>query len=563
MSVTKNKFILGLLATSMMAGCSVSHETNRNVRAAANDGGSLLATAAQPMAPKDTRPVKVNDGVFVGTKSVRNENGDPLPSRFEGKSGITIVRTSSVGLREIAGAITEYTKIPVVLAASPAAGSTQAAPSAAPASPGLAAGPIPEGFPLEEVLGQINGQQGGGAIMASSPQISASAIPLNYSGPLSGLLDIVSSHFNVAWKYERGRIVLDTVVTRSFDIPALAISADLSFELTSKSSQSGSGGSEGSAGQSATASAKSNVFDEIQAGIQGLVGEGSFSINKTTGVVTVTSTPAVVSRVADYVTSMNQRLAEQVAVSVKVYSVTLNDDEEFDLNVAGIFQQAGKYGLEIGNAVSSGGVVPSPAGGFGPGLGWALLDGSSKWAGSNALVRALATRGDVSVVTTASVTTVNGIPVPLQVGEQRDYVKSVSVTPGTDGAEPTASVESDTVSTGFSLQLTPRVERNGDILLQYGINISELTGAEDGFDTFTTMGSTVQLRRINQRNFIQQARIPNNNTLVLAGFEQVRNESVKRGVGRASFPLFGGGNKAAIKREIIVIAITPTLLKTN
>src|SRR5690606_16732729 len=123
-----------------------------------------------------------------------------------------------------------------VLAASPSAGAAQDAPP--PRSPGLASGPIPEGFPLEEVLGQLNGQQGN-AIVASPPQVSASSIPLNYSGPLSGLLHIVASHFNVAWKYERGRIVLDTVVTRSFDVPALAIASALSFELSSRSSQSG------------------------------------------------------------------------------------------------------------------------------------------------------------------------------------------------------------------------------------------------------------------------------------------------------------------------------------
>jgi type II secretory pathway component GspD/PulD (secretin) len=69
------------------------------------------------------------------------------------------------------------------------------------------------------------------------------------------------------------------------------------------------------------------------------------------------------------------------------------------------------------------------------------------------------------------------------------------------------------------------------------------------------------LRRITQRNFIQQARIPHGNTLVLAGFEQIRNESKKRGLGRKAIPIFGGGSETNIKREIIVIMITPTLLK--
>lgn len=563
MSTRYSKFFMGLLATTMIAGCSVSHESNGKIRAVSGEAGGLVGTAAQPMAPKDVRPIKVNDGVFVGTKSVRNENGEALPSRLEGSTGITIVRTTPSGLRDIASAVTEYTKIPVVLATSPSSGSTAASqPAPAAAQPALAAGPIPEGFPMAEALSQISGSNPG-VISASTSGASATEIPLNYSGPLSGLLDIVSSHFNVAWKYERGRIVLDTVVTRSYDIPALAIASDMSFDLTSKSS--GGSGNENSAGQTATSKAASDVFSEINTGIAGLVGDGSFSINKTTGVVTVTSNPATAARVGEYVTAMNKRLSEQVAVSVKVYSVTLNDNEEFNLDVAGIFNEAGKYGINIGNAAASGGIVPAVTGGAGPGLGWALLNGSSKFNGSNVLVNALSTRGDVSVVTTASVTTVNGVPVPLQVGEERDYVKQVTTTAATSDAAATTSVEPGTVSTGFSLQLTPRVERNGDILLQYGINISELTGADDGFDTYTSPDNStkIQLRRVSQRNFIQQARIPNNSTLVLAGFEQVRNESTKSGVGRPNFPLLGGGSKASMKRDIIVIMITPTLLKTN
>lgn len=564
MTIRYSRILAGLLATTMVAGCSVSHDSASGVRVASSEAGGLLATAAAPMQAKDKSPVKVSDGVFVGNKSVRNENGEPLPSRFEGKAGVTLVRTSPSSLREIASAVTEYTKIPVVLSASPGSGSQpQASAPAATAAPGgLAAGPIPDGFPIQEALSQISGQQAG-AIVASSSGVSAAAIPLNYSGSLSGLLDIVSSHFNVAWKYERGRIVLDTVVTRSFDVPALAITSNLAFDLSSKSSGTDSN-SAGSAGQTASAKADSDVYGEINKGLQGLVGEGSFSVNKTTGVVTVTSSPATVARVADYITSMNQRLGEQVAVSVKVYAVSLKDNEDFDLNVAGVFNEAGKYGINVGNAAVAGGVVPSPAGGIGPGLGWALLNGS-KFSGSNALVNALSTRGDVSVVTTASVTTVNGVPVPLQVGEERDYVKQVTTTAATQDTAATTTVTPGTVSTGFSLQLTPRVERNGDILLQYGINISELTGADGGFDTYKSPDGTteIQLRRVSQRNFIQQARIPTNNTLVLAGFEQVRNESSKRGVGRANFPLFGGGSSATMKREIIVIAITPTLLKAN
>lgn len=573
--MNKRPLILGLLASTVLAGCQVEKQAFEHSKYVTGQAERGAAEAAAPMPAADISPIKVRNDVYVGAKAVRNEHGDPLPAKFERANGITIIRSAPTPLKEIASSLTELTKIPVVVAAVSNAGTVgvsgaSAPPGGASGGPATAApGPVPEGFPLNQALAALSngggapaaGGGGQNAVIATPNLAPVGSLALNYTGKLSGLLDMLSAHFNVAWRYEGGRIVLDAVVTRSFDVPALPIIANLSFDLTTKSQTEGNESS-ASSGQAANTKSATDVWKDMQTAITALAGGTATSINTTTGVVTVTADPATVNRVGEYIKGMNQRLSQQIAISVKVYSVSLNDDQEFDLNVAGIFQQAGKYGINIGNAAAAG-VVPAVggAGAAAGGLGWALLDPTSKWNGSNALVKALQTRGDVSVVTTASVTTVNGVPVPLQVGSLRDYVKRIKVTTttGENGGTQT-DIEPGSVTTGFNLHLVPRVDRSGDLMLQYGINISELTGAQDGFDTFESGGQTVQLRRVNQRNFIQQARIPNGNTLVLAGFEQVKSTSNRQGVGHHNFPLLGGKRSASMEREIIVIAITPTLL---
>jgi type IVB pilus formation R64 PilN family outer membrane protein len=573
----KFKFFMGLLAASIaVTGCTVSQKATGNVDTAANHARQGVVTAASPLPAADKSPIKVHDGVFVGTKAVRNENGDPLPGKFERPNGVQIVRVNAIGLREIGAIVTEQTKIPMVLAAAAPSGSGGASgtpeaaasePVQAPSGSGLAAGPIPPNFPLDQALAEIqNGRgtapasAGGGTINASVQSVSATSIPLNYTGPLSGLLDIVSAHFNVAWRHEGGKIVLDQVVTRSFDVPALSVAASLSFDLGTQSSSGGTGGGTQSSGNSA-ASTKSdiNVFGELDSGLKEMIGDGTFSINKVTGVVTVTASPATAARVAKFIEGVNERLSDQVAMSVKVYSVTLTDTEAFNLDIAGIFKKSGKYGINFGNAAAA---TAAPAVGAveGAGFGWALLNPSSEWYGTNALVDALSTAGKVSEVRNLNQVTLNGIPVPIQVGELRDYVAKVEKT--TSENTDSFSVETDSVSTGFSMQLAPRIQRDGDVILQYGLNISELVGNEDGFDSYTTPdGQKLQLRRMKQRNFIQQARIPNGSTLVLAGFDQVKSKDNRRGAGAADFPLFGGGRDSSVEHEIIVIAITPTVLK--
>jgi len=555
----KKALMAGPICALILAGCTVENRIIEHGKSVTADAESGIKTAASPAAAADVSPIKVSNGVYVAGKPVRVETGDPLPAKFEKPDGITLVRAAPSTLREIAAAITTLTHIPIVIAPRTKPGTAQGSQEASPADSVIGGSGA-----VNDMRAALNALATpiGGPSSAPSGNTSQDALPsdlsLNYSGKLSGLLDVIATHFNLSWTYESGRIVFDSVVTRSFDVPSLPIIAKLNFDLTSKSdtSSADSSGSSTTSGQVAETSSQVDVWKDMQETLKTMVGTGNFSANTTTGVLTVTADPATIRRVGEYIKVMNERLSQQIAISVKVYSVRLNDSEDFDLNVAGILQTNGQ-GFNIGNAISSAGVVP-PVGGVGAGLGWALLDGSSRMAGSNALIQALSTRGEVSVVTTASVTTVNGVPVPLQVGLLRDYVKRVTTTLTDSGTQ--TQIEPGSVTTGFNLHLVPRVDRQGDLMLQYGINISELVGSDDGFETFTSNGVTVQLRRLNQRNFIQQARIPNGNTLVLAGFEQVRSSSERSGAGHFNFPFLGGNRHSLMEREILVIAITPTLL---
>jgi len=282
----------------------------------------------------------------------------------------------------------------------------------------------------------------------------------------------------------------------------------------------------------------------------------------------VTASPNVVQRVQDYANMMTKRMSGQVALSIQVLNVALSDSDSFDNNVAALFTGSSKGAFALGRRSAGFNAADPRASTIGnlnsqtPSLGYAILDPTSPFASSQGAIDALSQRGDVSVVTSASLTTVNGSPVPLQVVNKRNFVKSVTNTQGVGISQGAASttIQTDTVSTGFNLQMLPRIQQDGNVLLQYGMNISELVGSDNGFDTFTSNGSTVQLPNVNQRNFVQQSLVPNRSTLVLAGFETARNSSNKTGVGDPRNWLLSGGRSASNRREVVVILITPTLL---
>jgi type IVB pilus formation R64 PilN family outer membrane protein len=404
---------------------------------------------------------------------------------------------------------------------------------------------------------------------------------VSYTGPLSGLLDLVASHFNVNWKHIDNRIIFSRVITRTFDLPALAGTQDLEFNLKSGSDSSTGGSGTGTTAaksdidQTAKIKAAFDPWKSIDNSIKQIIGgAGRYDVSPSTGTITVTASPAVIQRVAEYIESMRALMSKQVALSVQVLAVTLDDSDNMTNNIGVLFR-----GSKLGAALGTGGVSNTTdplagvigslgsASGSGnvatPGFGWAILNG--QFGGSNSVVTALSQNGRVSVVTTASLTTVNGAPVPLQVVNRRGYLASVATTQLSGSAGGTAPGSQSTLTpgevvTGFNLQLVPRILKDGNLILQYGVAISELVGSQDGFETFTSSGNTIQLPNVNMRNFVQQSIVPNGATLVLAGFEQVRASDKKSGLGHPEFFQLGGSRAALNHREVIVILITPTLL---
>lgn len=534
------RYISGLLATTMLLSGCAFREIDGELKGSHREADAGVIAARKPLPMANTDRVQIKEDVYVSASALKLETGDPLPAHLEKADAITISRAAPVGLSEVASAITDAAKIPVVVAASsPGQGQAAAAPVAA--GDPLAAG----ADPLASALGA----------MISAPTTPTGMMQVKYRGSLSGLLNLVASNFNVSWTYTGGRIVLQSMVTRTFEVAALPISQEMSFELGSGNSGGEEGGA-GGAGQKASTKSAFDVWAEIKTSIESIVGgAGTFSVSPATGTVSVTAAPNVLAQVSTYVNGINQRLQDQVALSVKVLSVAMNKGEDFQFDIGVALQDAGRYGLALGSL----GPAAAPTSGTG-GLGWAIVDASSNLNGTNGIITALSNAGNVSIVTSASVTTVSGQPVPLQVARERGYLKNVSRDTDINGTVNT-TYETANVTTGFNLHLVPRVQSDGTIMLQYGVNISELVGEQDGFDIFEpTDDIRVQLPNVDQRNFVQSVIVPNGSTLALAGFERVQASAAKTGQGNPGFFFLGGGKTSSMRREVVVILITPTKL---
>ena len=181
---------------------------------------------------------------------------------------------------------------------------------------------------------------------------------------------------------------------------------------------------------------------------------------------------------------------------------------------------------------------------------------------ADAAVRALATQGSTSLVTSGTVTTMNNKPAPIQVVNKQNYISEITKTnSGSTGDNYDISVETDEIQTGFVLDVLPRIMDHGRLLMLFSLSLSDLISL-DTVVVDEKAGSYLQNPNITTRGFSQEISLKSGETLALSGFERVDTNMNKEGLGAVNNNILGGYQEVSKKRTILVILLTPVVLES-
>ena len=482
-----------------LIGCDGTLQRSQDSVASANARTAQLNNQFYSRPPVRASGVQTSGANFVAPEIVELKASDRLPASAETSTSVVLISRDPLRLTDIAVRLSEITKIQH---------SVELGPSGTEVQAGADAGAV-----------------------AGASRAGSLAIRPSLRGSLSSVLDKVGSAFDVEWTYKDGRVVFRDYVTRQYQLSALPVTSDMGFSAVETSS-----------------TANLDIWDELDRGLQNVAGPNAeFELGQGTGILTVTALLSDQERIRDYVATMNQTMGQQIAFDVNVLTVTARDAEG--------------YGVDLQN------------------LSFANSNGDVEWIGGRAVadsvgavnvgiisgdfnldvaISALSTRQNVTIENRAGATTTNFQMIPVEVVEEQAYVSEVSVTLDTFG-NPTQSITTDTVVTGFQMQLLPRVLNTKEILLRYSLNLSDLVGIE----TFESADSTVQLPEVTRSKFEQQVILKNGQTLVLSGFERQRTEVDREGVGSPNFLGLGGVAQGEIRRASSIVFITPRILSRN
>lgn len=543
---------MALATAAVLPGCTDPETRTQIDNTTSNARAGVDQTVHQDMPAKRYNPLVVSDKVWTGNTALRMHRGIPLPAKFEGTHGVTIVSSEPMTIGEIAKEIGQQTGIPFHIAD---AGMRSVATT--PATIG--------GATVSSVLGSSNSTGG--------------AMPISYEGPLSGLLERMAGYFGVNWRYDGSTVSITRFETKVFTVEALPGSQQVSDGMQDDTSSSSGGGSSGGGGGSSsqnsiTQNSKFSIdikyWEELEKIVTSMLGgTGTVVVSPSLGNVTVTTTPEIMRTVSDYLAAENQRISRQIAVNVEIYTVTLSKGLDFNLAFNTALRRIGNF---QGNF--TGISAPTTVSGFtgGGALSLAILNPHTHTAEVTDIFTALTGIGDTTKVAKFPLVTLNNRPVSRRIGQDVNYVASATTNTTGSGTSSTfagVSLTPGTVHQGFSVQLTPRILDDGRILLQYSLSIIDIlsissfnsvTGTTAGTSDTAAGSSTIQLPTTSNRIFVQQSVLKSGSTLFLGGAEEDDAQQNSQGVGDPNFYALGGGISSGRTHTMLFFALTPQVL---
>jgi MSHA biogenesis protein MshL len=428
-------------------------------------------------------------------------------------------------------------------------------------------------------------------------------------------LDTIREMFGYEYRIQGKRIFIEanTLKTRFFKINYLASRRQGSSELrvtansittsnnsngnsatggaqTTQSSSTTTGGTTGESSDSSrvTMRTDSDFWGDLKTALTAIVGNAdgrSVVINASSGVVVVRAMPTELANVDRYLRETQLIADRQVMLEAKIIDVSLSEDYQSGINW-GLFNDKGSANYSIGVAqpgASISGVrgaaqvlgdPTSPTLSVTPGaLGGILTGAESKGfiglafqtKNFSSLLNFLETQGNVSVLSNPRIATINNQKAVLKVGTDALYVTNLttSTTTTTTGTVVTPSLTLEPYFSGISLDVTPQIDDDGNIILHVHPMISVVSEKDKSVNLGTLGTFTLPLATsdINETDSI--VRVQDGNIVAIGGLmrqEQSADRSQLPGATGIASTLFGQRGSNLSKRELVIL-IKPTVVQ--
>ncbi len=332
---------------------------------------------------------------------------------------------------------------------------------------------------------------------------------------------------------------------------------------------------------------KADFWEELSSSLIAIVGNEkgrSVVISPMSGVIVVRAMPNELKNVAAYLKASQISIERQVILEAKIVEVQLNESFQSGVNWA-VFQNKPNSMLALGQASAGSTLAPATAGAaallssnaLNATPGASLLPSATSGAVGSlfglafqtsnfaALLNFLETQGDVHVLSSPRIATLNNQKAVLKVGTDEFFVTNVSTTTTTGTATTsTPSVTLQPFFSGIALDVTPRIDENDEIILHVHPSVSLVStvnktvnvgGGASGILNLPLASSSVS-----ETDSIVRAK--GGQIVAIGGLMRQATFDDQSGLPGLPKSVFGQISKRTEKRELIIL-IKPTVVNSD
>ena len=333
---------------------------------------------------------------------------------------------------------------------------------------------------------------------------------------------------------------------------------------------------------------KADFWEELSNALVALVGGEpgrSVVISPMSGVIVVRAMPDEMGNVAAYLKASQISVERQVILEAKIVEVQLNESFQSGVNWAA-FKNNPNSLLSTGigapgstlNPITAGaatvlsnnqltatpGATLLPVATSAMGAAGSLFGLAFQTSNFAALLNFLETQGDVHVLSSPRIATLNNQKAVLKVGTDEFFVTNVSSTTTTGTATTTTpEVTLQPFFSGIALDVTPRIDQNDEIILHVHPSVSLVTTVNKTVN-IGGVGGTLNLplasSSVSETDSIVRAR--DGQIVAIGGLMRQATFDDQSGLPGLPKMIFGQTSKSTQKRELVIL-IKPTVINSD
>ena len=311
-------------------------------------------------------------------------------------------------------------------------------------------------------------------------------------------------------------------------------------------------------------------------------------VNPLSGVIAVRGFPADIRNAENYLRMTQLIIERQVMIEAKIIEVQLSDSYASGVNWSVFRATNGRLSggqLSPGTVLAPTGVIGSSAPGIGGGASPSLMatpgaDVVTDTANAGslfglafqahnfaALLQFLETQGNVQVLSSPRIATINNQKAVLKVGTDEFFVTSITTntTTGVGGTTNSPTIGVQPFFSGIALDVTPQIDESDAIILHLHPSVSVVAEKQKNVNLGSLGNFQLPLAASTVNESDSVVRVTDGNIVAIGGLMKQQQSSASSGLpGAVDQPvvgnLFGQKNRSGTKSELVIL-LKPTIIR--